>query len=138
MPTSRLAKIAPKIAVPNDPPIERKNVAPEVATPSSLCGTPFCTMVTSTCMTLPRPRPRMSMKTASSNVGVPTPIRCSRNRPRVIAAVPAIGKIRYLPVREMICPDEMDIARSPTISGSRYSPETVGEMPRTTWKKAGR
>ena len=35
LPTSTLEKMAPKIAVPNDPPIERKNVAPEVATPSS-------------------------------------------------------------------------------------------------------
>ena len=53
--------MAPKIAVPNEPPMERKNVAPEVATPSSLCGTPFCTMITSTCITPPRPMPRTSM-----------------------------------------------------------------------------
>jgi hypothetical protein len=32
---STLEKMAPKIAVPNDPPIDRKKVAPEVATPSS-------------------------------------------------------------------------------------------------------
>ena len=30
---SRAAKIAPKIATPNEPPIERKNVAVAVATP---------------------------------------------------------------------------------------------------------
>ena len=35
LPTRTLEKIAPKIAVPNDPPMERKKVAPEVATPSS-------------------------------------------------------------------------------------------------------
>ena len=26
----------------------------------------------------------------------------------------------------------------PAIIGSRYTPESVGEMPRTTWKNAGR
>jgi hypothetical protein len=31
---SRLAKIAPRIAVPSDPPIERNSVADEVAIPS--------------------------------------------------------------------------------------------------------
>src|SRR5580658_9489897 len=35
LPTSTLEKIAPKIAVPKDPPMDRKNVCPEVATPSS-------------------------------------------------------------------------------------------------------
>ena len=30
----RLAKIAPRIAVPSEPPIERNSVAAEVATPS--------------------------------------------------------------------------------------------------------
>ena len=61
LPISTLEKIAPKIAVPKEPPIDRKNVAAEVATPSSLCGTAFCTIVTSTCMTPPMPAPRTSM-----------------------------------------------------------------------------
>ena len=56
-----LEKMAPKIAVPNEPPIDRKNVAPDVATPSSECGTAFCTMMTSTCMTPPMPMPSTSM-----------------------------------------------------------------------------
>ena len=53
-------------------------------------------------------------------------------------AEPAIGKNRYLPVLEMIWPEPIDTRSSPAISGSRYTPEMVGEMPRTTWKKAGR
>ena len=61
LPTRTLEKMAPKIAVPKDPPIERKKVAAEVATPSSLCGTAFCTMRTRTCITPPRPMPRTSM-----------------------------------------------------------------------------
>ncbi len=64
LPTRTLEKIAPKIAVPNEPPIDRKNVAPEVATPSSLCGTAFWTMMTSTCMTPPMPMPSTSMYSA--------------------------------------------------------------------------
>ena len=138
MPTSTLEKIAPKIAVPNEPPIERKNVAPEVATPSSLCGTPFCTMITSTCMTPPRPMPSTSMHSASKAVDDEGVIRDSRNRPMVISAVPAIGKKRYLPVRAMTWPEVIETSSSPAISGSRYTPEMVGEMPRTTWKNAGR
>ena len=105
---------------------------------SSLCGTPFCTMMTSTCMTPPMPMPSTSMYRASSAVDVCTPIRCSRNRPTVMNPAPAIGKNRYLPVLEMIWPDEIETRSSPAISGSRYTPEMVGEMPRTTWKKAGR
>ena len=35
LPTSTFEKMAPKMAVPNDPPMDRKNVAPDVATPSS-------------------------------------------------------------------------------------------------------
>ena len=38
MSSSRLVKIAPRIAVPTEPPIERNSVAPEVATPSSSYG----------------------------------------------------------------------------------------------------
>ena len=38
----------------------------------------------------------------------------------------------------MICPEAIETSSSPAISGSRYSPEMVGEMPRTTWKNAGR
>ena len=53
-------------------------------------------------------------------------------------AEPAIGKNRYLPVLEMTCPEEIETSSSPAISGSRYTPEMVGEMPRTTWKNAGR
>ena len=67
-----------------------------------------------------------------------TPIRDSRNMPTVIAAAPPIGNQRYLPVREMTWPEPIDTASRPAISGSRYTPEMVGEIPRTTWKKAGR
>ena len=57
----RAAKIAPKIATPNEPPIERKNVAVAVATPMFSGGASFWTISTSTCMTSPIPTPTTSM-----------------------------------------------------------------------------
>ena len=58
---SRDAKIAPKIATPSEPPIERKNVAVEVATPMLRAGASFWTASTITCMTRPMPMPTTSM-----------------------------------------------------------------------------
>ena len=57
----REAKIAPKIATPSEPPIERKNVAVEVATPTSRAGASFWTASTSTCITRPMPMPTTDM-----------------------------------------------------------------------------
>ena len=54
---SRLAKMAPNTAVPNEPPIMRKNVTPDVAVPSCSYGTAFWTATTRTCMTRPSPTP---------------------------------------------------------------------------------
>jgi hypothetical protein len=55
-----------------------------------------------------------------------------------VTADPAIGKKRYLPVREMIWPDPIDTISSPAISGRTWTPDSVGEKPRTTWKNTGR
>jgi len=41
------------MATPNEAPMDRKKVAPEVATPRSWYETAFCTMSTNTCMTRP-------------------------------------------------------------------------------------
>ena len=58
---SRAAKIAPKMATPNEPPIERKKVAVEVATPMFSGCASFWTTSTSTCITSPMPTPTTSM-----------------------------------------------------------------------------
>ena len=89
---SRAVHTAPKTAVPNDPPIERKNVDPLVAVPMSRGSTEFCTARTSTCMTLPSPAPRTSMATAICQYGVVPPSCDSRKSPTVASAVPMIGK----------------------------------------------
>ena len=59
--TTRLAKMAPNTAVPNDPPIIRKKVTPEVAVPSSSYGTAFWTATVRTCRIRPSPSPNTTM-----------------------------------------------------------------------------
>ena len=58
---SRAFMMAPKMATPNEPPIDRKNWVAEVATPKSRYSTAFCTTSIVTCMTEPMPKPRQSM-----------------------------------------------------------------------------
>ena len=56
----KLVNSEPKIAAPNELPIVRKNVTPDVATPRSSKLDVFCTISTSTCMHDPIPAPRMN------------------------------------------------------------------------------
>jgi hypothetical protein len=56
----KLVNSEPKIAAPNELPIVRKKVTPEVATPRSSKLDVFCTISTSTCMHDPIPAPRMN------------------------------------------------------------------------------
>ena len=60
LPSRKLANMEPKIAAPNELPIVRKNVTPEVATPRSVKSTVFCTTRMSTCMLSPIPMPSTS------------------------------------------------------------------------------
>jgi len=72
----------PKIAAPNELPIVRKNVTPDVATPRSSKLDVFCTISTSTCMHDPIPAPRMRTeapgRAALSGVG-PLKLDCAAN-----------------------------------------------------------
>ncbi len=54
----------------------------------------------------------------------------------MVTPAPAIGKARYLPVREMICPEPIDTTSSPAIRGKSSTPDAVGDRPLTTWKNA--
>src|ERR1700741_2846067 len=54
----KLTNSEPEIAAPNELPIVRKNVTPEVATPRSSKFDVFCTMRTSTCIDNPIPAPK--------------------------------------------------------------------------------
>src|ERR1700733_11926497 len=53
-------------------------------------------------------------------------------------AVPTIGNTLYRPIREISCPLPTDVISRPITWGSRYTPEMVGETPRTTWRNRGR
>ena len=56
----------------------------------------------------------------------------------VIRAVPMIGKILYRPHLLTTCPEPMEATSSPPINGKRRTPDSMGLMPRTSWKKRGR
>ena len=89
-----MAKIVPKSATPNAPPMLRKNVADAVATPTSCGRASFWTASTSTCMTRPSPTPTTTMYAEATHGGVSTPSSESRNMPTTSIAVPAIGNGR--------------------------------------------
>ena len=89
----KFANSDPKIAAPNELPMVRKNVTPEVATPRSVKSTVFCTTSTSTCMLMPMPAPSTSRYSDSTSVDVSASMRESSTKPSAMVAVPAIGKI---------------------------------------------
>lgn len=120
-----------KIATPSVPPSWRKKVAELVATPISRGGTAFWTMIVSGCMHWPRPRPRNTIPpiTHSRLVSAPTNDSATIDSPAM--PEPMIGKIRMLPVREVICPVTMPALIMPSTIGSIIRPALVGEAPWT-------
>ena len=90
---SREERIAPNSAVPNEPPICRKNVTELVATPMSLRSTEFCTTVISTCMVKPRPAPRTYIDRPANQYGE-LEVSCdSITSATITMEAPRIGKI---------------------------------------------
>ena len=65
------------------------------------------------------------MATPTYHMLISTSIRDSRNAPRVISAVPMIGKILYRPVREMSWPDAIEASMIPPVSGSIATPDSI-------------
>src|ERR1017187_6896385 len=133
----RLLKLAPKAATPKEPPIERKNVEEDVATPSWLRGTAFCTATTSTCMTPPMPTPRTTMYSDETTSEVDGVSRENRKRPRPTTAVPRTGKILYLPHLVTSRPLMMNVTSIPPTSGSSCSPELGGVAAGTGCRESG-
>jgi hypothetical protein len=58
---SRLVNTAPNIETPTEPPMVRKKVTVDVATPRSAIGASFWVASTMTCMTSPMPAPSRNM-----------------------------------------------------------------------------
>ena len=79
--------------MPMVPPVARKNVADEVATPMSRAATEFCTAIIIVCMFRPRPTPSMNRMSARFQYAVSTVTVSSSNDAPAIRAVPITGKI---------------------------------------------
>src|SRR3954452_1079598 len=121
-----------------DPPNDRKNVTPEVATPRSRYSEVLCTMIVRICMHRPRPTPKTSRSAESTQNDVVGPSRDSRKRPMAISAEPEIGKILYLPVLPTIVPAAVEATHRPTTIGSVRRPDDVALTPRTYCREVGR
>ena len=61
-----------------------------------------------------------------------------RYRPSAVTADPAIGKIRYLPVRPTTAPLAIAVSSRPITIGSMRSPDEVADAPLTNCRKVGR
>lgn len=55
-----------------------------------------------------------------------------------VRAVPARGKTFQRPVRLTIWPEAVEVSSRPRTIGSMCTPDMVGVMPWTTWRKVGR
>ncbi len=125
-------------ARPTEPPIWRKNVRLDVATPRARIGTAFWTTIVNTASVGPMPRPVMNIQPHRTGSGVSAWIWDIRNRPKAMTASPARMTALYLPVRETIAPEPMELRIRPARSASEYRPEFVGEAPYTNWNHCGR
>ena len=87
----KLENSDPNIAAPNELPMVRKNVTPEVATPRSSKRAVFCTIRVSTCIEAPMPTPRMSRYSDCNRKGVELSILDSSTSATAMVAVPRTG-----------------------------------------------
>ena len=83
--------MAPNSAVPNEPPICRKNVTELVATPMSLRSTEFCTTVIRICIVQPRPAPRTYIDRPAYQYGEVAVSCDSISSATITVAAPMIG-----------------------------------------------
>src|SRR5690349_3191401 len=134
----KLANNDPNIAAPKELPIVRKNVTPDVATPRSSNLAVFCTTSTSTCMHSPIPDPSTNRYTDCCHVGVAASILDNNTKPTAMIAVPATGKILYLPVRPTMLPLPIEVISMPATMGSVCRPDVVAETPSTNCMNVGR
>ncbi len=135
---SRELRIAPKTATPTAPPIERKNVADEVAMPRSRRSTVFCTARISVCIVKPSPAPNTTIATDAYTMLVSEYSRDSNSAPRPISGSPISGNTFHRPHFVTARPVRNDTTSIPTTSGNVSSPDIVGLWPRTTCRYCGR
>ena len=80
-------------ATPSVPPIWRKKVDAEVATPMSLGPTAFWLAIVRVCMSWPSPSPTKNMPSMTYQTGVEAWMKVNRKNPSDMRPVPMIGKI---------------------------------------------
>ena len=125
-------------ATPSVPPIWRKKVAAPVATPIWFAWTELWLARVRVCISWPRPRPMQNIAIMVNQSGLSMVRKVSNRKPTPVMSVPVTGKMRYLPVREMIWPDPIEASRSPAIKGSVAKPDAVGLSPKTICRYSGR
>jgi len=136
---SRVNRIDRKAATPMVPPIWRKNVTDDVATPISCGRTAFCTARMTGWKLNPRPRPSSTMNgtRAHTEVSAPT-VNDIATRATTMKTTPTSGKILYLPVLLIVMPEPMAPVMMPATSGIICRPATVGVEPWTICRYSGR
>jgi hypothetical protein len=72
------------------------------------------------------------MPTIMNQYGLSNERFVNQKNPAAMKAVPVIGKILYLPVREMSWPATIDEIIRPAIIGSIWKPLSVGVAPFTS------
>ncbi len=87
---------------------------------------------------MPTPMPNTAKQTPICQVPLPRPRVCRSTSPAAVTAVPSTGKTFQRPVRLISCPERVEVSSSPSTIGSRCTPDSVGEMPCTTWRNVGR
>ena len=83
-------------------------------------------------MIWPMPRPTRSIPIIMYQTGNDAWAKANQRKPTAMTPVPMVGKMRYLPVRAMICPLVIDEIMRPRIIGSSRKPDSVGVAPFTS------
>src|SRR5438552_13536919 len=108
LPGSLANRMDRNAAAPIVPPMERKNVTEEVATPISRGDAAFWAAVTIGCIDQPRPRPIRVMQIMTSHSAVSAVTRDSNSSETSMTAPPAIGNALYRPDFKIGCTDTIE------------------------------
>src|SRR5690606_4113533 len=131
---TRLARRAPRALTPTAPPMLRKNVTTEVATPRSCAGTSFWAASTRFWMSRPTPTPSTAMWRDKSGTLVSASSVPRSSIPATSIAPPATRHAFQRPYFVMSCPATVEETSVPNTIGRLIQPATVGDLPSESWK----
>src|SRR5574341_767518 len=124
-------------ATPMTPPTPRRNWIVDVETPITLYGTTFWTASMKSGIDAPRPMPNTTIAMRASIMVALTSIRESIYMPATMTRMPVTPRMRYLPKRDMSCPETALAMAMAIIMGMVTNPELVADEPMTPWTKRG-